>query len=175
MRWGEATALNVADVVLTAPVPYIIIDKAWKRDDHNSYYVDRPKTERSNREVTIDAGLAAVLAGLIDGVPQDAYLFLNEKGGPVMHRAFFRDVWEPAVNRAMERRPGNPVPLRYRPKIHGLRHSHGSWLLAEGVDMFTVQRRLGHESIETTTNIYGHISVRSTTAAADAMGRIMGS
>lgn len=41
--------------------------------------------------------------------------------------------------------------------VHTLRHSHGSLLLANGVDIATVSKRLGHSSISTTINNYIHI------------------
>ncbi len=41
--------------------------------------------------------------------------------------------------------------------VHSLRHSHGSLLLASGVDVATVSKRLGHSSISTTINNYIHI------------------
>jgi integrase len=55
LRWSEATALNVADVVLDAEVPYIVVDKAWKRTATNTFYIGKPKTRRAIRDVTIDA------------------------------------------------------------------------------------------------------------------------
>lgn len=172
MRWGEATALEVRDVI-DADVPYIIINKAWKRDNRNGYYIDRPKTARSNREVTIDPNLFAQLSGISAGRKPTDTLLVNDAGLPLMHRPFFRDVWKPAVDKAMERRDDNPAPLRVRPKIHGLRHSHGSWLVAAGVDLPTVQARLGHESIQTTINVYGHIGARSQRIAVDSLTRIL--
>ena len=39
---------------------------------------------------------------------------------------------------------------------HSLRHRHASLLIAEGVSIPTVSRRLGHSSIATTTKIYVH-------------------
>ncbi|MFL5267571.1 MAG: tyrosine-type recombinase/integrase [Stellaceae bacterium] len=43
---------------------------------------------------------------------------------------------------------GNLVRDRNLPKVmfHGLRHSHASALIAAGVDIVTVSRRLGHRS-----------------------------
>jgi integrase len=44
------------------------------------------------------------------------------------------------------------------PRIHDLRHSHASWLIAAGVPLPAIQRRLGHESITTTIDRYGHLA-----------------
>jgi integrase len=40
--------------------------------------------------------------------------------------------------------------------LHTLRHSHGSTLLADGVDLATVSERLGHSSVRVTADIYSH-------------------
>jgi integrase len=40
--------------------------------------------------------------------------------------------------------------------LHTLRHSHGSVLLADGVDLATVSERLGHSSVRVTADIYTH-------------------
>ena len=43
-----------------------------------------------------------------------------------------------------------------RIRLHSFRHAHTSNLLNAGVPMFEVSRRLGHASIQTTSDIYGH-------------------
>jgi integrase len=40
--------------------------------------------------------------------------------------------------------------------LHTLRHSHGSVLLADGVDLATVSERLGHSSVRVTADVYSH-------------------
>lgn len=39
---------------------------------------------------------------------------------------------------------------------HSLRHTHASLLIAGGVNIPTVSKRLGHSSITTTTKVYTH-------------------
>jgi integrase len=173
-RWSEATALNVDDVVLDAKVPHVVIDKAWKRHPGNVFRVSRPKSRRANRDVTIDAGLAETLAPLVEGREPGEFLIQNAtETGPLLYSNFQSRQWTDAVVASMTKSPGNPRPLRFKPKIHSLRHSHASWLLAEGVDIYTVSRRLGHESVTTTTGIYGHLSHKSEKAAAEALFRAL--
>lgn len=174
LRWSEATALNVGDVMLDAKDPYIIIDKAWKRLPGNKYEIGQPKNDNAFRDVTISGKLADALRTHTEGRPQGDFLLKNASdSGHVTYRNFQGRVWAPAVTLAMTRSSENRRPLRHRPKIHHLRHSHASWLLAEGVDIYAVSRRLGHESITTTTNIYGHLSYRSQRAAASAIERAL--
>jgi integrase len=167
-RWGEVTAFKASDLVVPAngKPAYLRINKAWKKDAKGRPYLSRPKTSRSYRDVTISPELLDLLRSL-PREPDD-YLLQSPRGGVVTYNYFHQKVWKPALLAAVSR-----GDLYRIPKIHDLRHSHGSWVLAEGVDMLTVQRRLGHESITTTTNRYGHITERSSQAAADAISRAL--
>ena len=44
-----------------------------------------------------------------------------------------------------------------RVTFHGLRHTHASVLLYQGVSVLSVSKRLGHSSITTTQSTYLHI------------------
>lgn len=65
--------------------------------------------------------------------------------------------------------------LTKNPRIHDLRHTCASWLLAEGVDLVAIQRRLGHESITTTIDRYSHLSQSHTAAINAAIDRALAS
>lgn len=56
-------------------------------------------------------------------------------------------------------------------KLHGLRHTSATMLLANGCDIKTVSKRLGHTSIDT-TNIYVHALAKADIAAADCFDAI---
>jgi len=43
--------------------------------------------------------------------------------------------------------------------VHSLRHTFASHLIMAGVPIKTVQVLLGHKSISTTLDIYGHLSL----------------
>jgi integrase len=49
------------------------------------------------------------------------------------------------------RRQGLPI------RLHGLRHSHATQLLAQGVHPKITQERLGHSSISITLDLYSHV------------------
>jgi integrase len=50
--------------------------------------------------------------------------------------------------------------------LHTLRHTHASQLIAAGVDILTISRRLGHHSAALTLTVYGHL-ISSQDRAAD--------
>ena len=54
-------------------------------------------------------------------------------------------------------------------RIHDLRHSHAALMIAENVNMRVLQERLGHESIETTMNVYGGLYQDYDEAVVDAL------
>lgn len=51
--------------------------------------------------------------------------------------------------------------------LHTLRHSHGSHLLANGVSLPVVSKRLGHSSVYVTATIYSHALSNDEVAAAE--------
>ena len=60
-----------------------------------------------------------------------------------------------------------------RVMFHALRHSHASALIAAGLDIVTVSRRLGHGSPAITLGVYAHRFASTDTAAALAMAIAM--
>ncbi|MBI1379028.1 MAG: tyrosine-type recombinase/integrase [Frankiales bacterium] len=75
---------------------------------------------------------------------------------------FTRRVWRPACTEA---------GLDPRPRLHDLRHSHASWLLAGGADLQVVRDRLGHTSIATTSK-YVHTLPTADETALAALRRV---
>jgi integrase len=53
--------------------------------------------------------------------------------------------------------------------LHALRHTHASGLIAAGVDILTVSRRLGHADAKTTLSVYGHLYGNADDTAARAV------
>ena len=50
--------------------------------------------------------------------------------------------------------------------LHAFRHTHASALIASGMDILTVSRRLGHSSPTVTLNVYGHLFANTDDRAA---------
>jgi integrase len=53
--------------------------------------------------------------------------------------------------------------------FHSLRHTHASQLIASGLDVITISRRLGHGSPSITLGVYGHIFPNTDDRAAEIM------
>lgn len=171
MRWGEATALQVRDLRLDADSPTANIQRAWKKAKKGSpsaFYLGPPKTKRARRLIALNAAQVAVCRRLTAGRKPEDFIFRAAMGGHWTHANYYNRKWQPAVKAAVEK------GLPKRPRIHDLRHTHVAWLIGANIPLPAIQLRLGHESIQTTVDRYGHL-VRSldrdiTAAITEAMG-----
>jgi integrase len=98
--------------------------------------------------VSIPDFLVEMLARQAESKRSDDLVFVGRDGAPLRRSNFNRRHWKPAVERA-----GLPSALRF----HDLRHTHVAFLIAQGWDAYRISRRLGHSSIKTTLDRYGHL------------------
>lgn len=56
-----------------------------------------------------------------------------------------------------------------RIRLHDIRHSHASMLVAMGFQTLEIKDRLGHEKIETTLNTYSHLYPNKQMELADRL------
>ncbi|MFC8521130.1 tyrosine-type recombinase/integrase [Streptomyces sp. NPDC057257] len=154
MRWSEATALKVKDLNLTGDRPTASIQRAWKRAKKGSpeaFYLGPPKTRKARRPIVLTAAQVDVARRLTTGQGPDDYVFRAAMGGPWRHANYYNRKWKPAVAAAVA------AGLPKKPRLHDLRHTHVAWLIARNVPLPAIQARLGHESIQTTVDRYGHL------------------
>ncbi|MFI8853621.1 tyrosine-type recombinase/integrase [Streptomyces sp. NPDC053499] len=155
MRWGEATALQVRDVRgLNSSTPTVSVQRAWKKapkGSGKSYFLGPPKTKKARRVLGLSASQVDMLRRLTSGQRPEAFIFRTVLGNAWLHPNYYNRKWLPAVNRAVEK------GLPRRPRLHDLRHTHVAWLIAANIPLPAIQVRLGHESIQTTVDRYGHL------------------
>lgn len=158
-RFGEIAALRPSDVNVDAGTVHI--GRAFKRTYQKgaAYELGPTKTKRSVRTIDIAKTDLQKLDYSHD------WLFVNTKGGPLQGVSWRTNVWYPSLERA--RKKG----LKKKIRIHDMRHTCASWMIANGESLMVVQRHLGHESISTTVNLYGHLDRRDAQAAAERLGK----
>lgn len=93
LRWGEVTALEVADVQESTGVVALRVNKAWKRDGDQQHYVGSTKTSRSRRTVSAGETLGRDLLALVNGRAHHELLFVNARGGQIRHNTFWESNW----------------------------------------------------------------------------------
>ena len=147
LRWGEATALTPGDLDLDGPTPVLRVTRAWKKGE-SGVYLGGPKTRRGRRTVGLAPQIVPGLRELAEGRSSGDLLFTSAQGSRVSGQHFHGRVWRPALRRS---------GLTKRPRVHDLRHSHASLMIAAGMDLLKLQHRLGHESLKVTGDTYGHL------------------
>lgn len=163
-RFGEVSCLKPSDVNRDKGTVRII--RAWHRTYSTpAWEVGPPKTKKSRRTINVPKDVLNQLDYTRE------WLFTSSGRGrhgddqPVRARNFLRTVWNPAVERA---------GLDPKPRVHDLRHTCASWLIQSGAPLPSIQAHLGHESIEVTVGVYGHLDRSSGEALADVIGRALG-
>ncbi|MEV8509733.1 site-specific integrase [Actinoplanes sp. NPDC051475] len=169
MRLGELLGLRVVDVRFDAAQPLVRVEQVLRRGGD----FGGPKTARSQRTITLAASTAEVVAARIGGRASGGLVFTAPGGGPWEVNNLRQRYWRPAVIAAQQcladpsaaSGPGwvgsaaarGWARLHGRPRFQDLRHSHVAELIAAGWDLYAIQLRLGHASIRTTLDTYGHL------------------
>lgn len=160
MRFGEATAITVGDIHQSDGTARI--NKAWKYSTEGRK-LGLTKSRKGQRTINLPTDVFEVIDLSRDPV---ALLFDTQSGGSISAQLARNKGWLPARTKA------TAAGLRKEPRIHDLRRTCASWMLNSGVGIHVVQSHLGHESIQTTVDRYGHLDRTAGKTAADAISNM---
>jgi integrase len=174
MRLGELLGLYAGAVVLDADRPAIYVETTLLADGT----IGEPKSESSRRAVLLSPSMVVLFRRLTEGLRPDELIFTTPTGLPWNSHNLRRRYWRPAVaaattclhhaNVPVDRDAGQLATsvsesachcvdrLHQTLRFQDLRHTHVGFLIDAGWDFYAVQLRLGHASIKTTFDIYGH-------------------
>lgn len=157
LREGEMLALTPSDIDFDNKT--ISITKTYNRIKGHDI-ISAPKTASSVRTISIPNFLCEELKEYMDMLynpSPDQRLFRIHKAN--MAKNFHRLSEKAGLKRIT---------------IHGLRHSHVSLLISRKYDIFEVSKRIGHKSIKTTQDIYGHLFDDVQKTIADDLDQMRG-
>ena len=138
MRIGEILGLKSSNVDLDGRVIHVVETKSCQTGE------DGPtKTDGSTRDVYIQNELMELLREIKQG---KVYFF--ENNGRYIEYAAYNKYLEEVSEKTIGKRVSS----------HYLRHTHTSLLAAQGIDLQTISRRLGHSSSNMTKTIYLHVT-----------------
>ena len=171
LRRGEALGLRHQDLNLETGL--ISVVQTVGRSLHKGIIVEPTKTSYSRRSVDLDDGTVSILRAHLgkqllrrmelEGVYEDnSLVFPGPLGQPLNPMALTRAFQAYAKRRGLE-----------GAKPHDLRHFHASVMLQNGQSLLLVSKRLGHASIATTGDIYGHLLPGWQKEAANAFAKAM--
>jgi integrase len=142
MRLGELLALKWSDIDWDAGT-IRISRSVW----HGEF--QEPKTRNAVRTVGMSDRLRWTLMDRMLAAPQSPHdlVFCTAEGGLLDQANLRHRVFEPALAAAGFRKI----------RIHDLRHTYASLLINNGENLKYAQQQLGHASITTTVDRYGHL------------------
>lgn len=152
LRRGEMAALRWNDIDFAAETLTVTQNRVHAK---KAVVEKAPKTQAGNRTISIGSDVANALreakaaydeAAEKPGFCDEGYVLCKDDGKP-FHPDSVTQKWERFVDKA------------HLPKIrlHDLRHSNATALIAAGVSAKVVQHRLGHSDVSITLNTYTHV------------------
>lgn len=139
-RYQEIAALTLSDI----EPGMISINKAWEQIGK---VIKETKTKTSNRVIDVPFQFTNELIEWASGKPKHDFLFSDDGIKPVSSAAPNKRL------RYILEKIHSPKKITF----HGLRHTHASWLLSQGIDTQYVSERLGHSSVSITLDVYTHL------------------
>lgn len=164
MRRSELLALRWQDVDLDKAV--LRVERSLEQTKRAGLVFKAPKTRHGRRSITLPSSVVAELRShwkaqqemrLMLGIgkaPPESLVFAAQDGSTRTPNALTKE-WQTVMANA-----------KVKATLHSLRHTHASTLIASGLDVLTISRRLGHGSPAITLSVYGHLFKTDDRAAA---------
>ena len=164
MRRGELLALRWQDCDLDGAT--LKVERALEQTKRGGLVFKPPKTRYGRRTISLPPSTVTELrthrksqaeqrlALGLGKAPEDSLVFATWDGSTRSPNALTKE-WALAMKAA-----------GIRATFHSLRHTHASTLVASGLDVLTISRRLGHGSPAITLGVYGHLFKPDDRAAA---------
>ena len=160
LRWGELAGLRVADIDMLRR--RLTVRSALIEATGEVPRLGTPKSAASERTISLPKIVIETLAlHLQEYPPVDGIVWTTGRGA-FLRRGSFGRIWRQAVSSSV----GQPC------RLHDLRHTHASWLIAAGEHPKIIQTRLGHSSIQVTMDRYGHLMEGLDDRTADRLDAI---
>lgn len=166
MRRGELLALRWKDIDFERGL--LRVERVLEQT-RNGIAFKSPKTKHGRRSISLPPSAVGELRAHWK-IQQEQRLALGAgKSGP---EDLIFATWEGAVRSPNALTKEWSVAMRslgLSATFHSLRHTHASHLIAEGLDVVTLSRRLGHGSPAITLSVYSHLFPRTDARAAEIM------
>ncbi|WP_329051151.1 multidrug DMT transporter permease [Amycolatopsis sp. NBC_01488] len=162
-RWGELVGLQRPNLHLYDDnTGKIVVDPdigALHEPGSGSMFLGPPKTEASVRDISLPPFLVMLLRAHLDS-HDHSHVFVTPQSELHRRSNFGRRAFRPAAD-GNTRKVNPRVRLRaVKPglKFHGLRHSHKTWVIDDGIPEIAQALRLGHVLQDKVQETYSHVA-----------------
>jgi len=169
MRKSELLGLQWGDVDWNSNTIFVKRSLKYrfksKKKDEKSWYFDTPKTKYSVRAIAMSPKLKEALEihRITSSINAYDLIFVNKEGNPLDPDNIVKREYQSALRMAGLR------TIRF----HDLRHTYTSLLIAQGENIKFIQSQLGHASIQTTMDRYGHILPNTNRGAGERLDKMV--
>jgi integrase/recombinase XerD len=160
VRIGEGLGMRHEDLLIAERQVSVLP----RRNDNRA----RAKGGRP-RTIPVSAELMRLYADYLNdeyGALDSDYVFVNLWGRPHGHPLSYPAVYD------LVKRLRRSTGIAFGP--HLFRHTYATWLLRNGAGMESVKELLGHASITTTIDTYGHLTIEDARRTLEAAGWFTG-
>jgi len=180
LRIGEALGLEMRDLV--AEHGQLMAIKLRKRKSGHAQTLDLPRRTAARMAAWLEARAKL-------GLDDRGAVFCTISKGKLVHPVRGDEHFEGELT-AKELQPGTPLSGSYARQLvarlaeraeidqrvtpHTLRHTAATLMLRNGTDLRIVQELLGHASIQTTAQIYSHVTGPDVRSAVEALHERLG-
>ncbi|WP_054677292.1 site-specific integrase [Lacticaseibacillus sharpeae] len=170
---GAQTGMRVAEVLgltwdcVDEVNNQLTINKSW--DHVHGTGMIPTKNESSNRVIEV---LPEVIE-LLQNIHKQQVDWIRKSGVANAYNGVFFSkqsgiLTGAAVNKVLKKMESAvKIPEKKQITFHGLRHTHVSYLLSSGVDIYYISKRLGHAGIQITMSTYSHLLDAQRTAQTE--------
>lgn len=161
LRKGEALALKWSDINFKTKT--LEVNRTLSRGQDNQLYFGPTKTKSGKRIISLDDSTIEILIKFRGNIiRQNDLIFQQDNSQP--------------YNPSTVRHWIKPILAKCHLKSitpHGFRHTHASLLAEAGASLKEIQDRLGHADIQTTANIYTHVTENLRDNTAEKIAKLM--
>jgi integrase len=158
-RWGEMAGLQPHNVDLVRKALIIDAKTGALHESSHTIWLGPPKTPSSARIIPLPPFLVELLREHL-AQHTGQFVFTSPLGYPLRRSDFDRRVFRPAVdgNRDHPNASIHAEPVQPGLTFHGLRHSHKTWMIADGIPEIAQAKRLGHHLSNRLVETYSHVA-----------------
>jgi integrase len=173
-RWGELTGLQRPNLTLhDDDTGHITIDPdigTLHEDDNGRFWLGPPKTDASVRTIPLPRFLVPLLRAHL-GTHHHAHVFPTPSLDLYRRSNFSRRAVRPCADGNLHiAKPAIRLePTKPGLTFHGLRHSHKTWMIDDGIPEIAQALRLGHVLENKVQQTYSHVARAVESRLLDAL------
>ena len=174
-RWGELVGLQRANLHLDDAALVVDADVGALHESSHGLHLGPPKTAESARTIALPPFLIDLLQAHLE-THDHQHVFVTPERQLYRRSNFSRRAMRPAAdgNHTRPRATERLDPVKPGLTFHGLRHSHKTWMIADGIPEIAQAHRLGHILGDKIQQTYSHVATEVERRMLDAVAERWG-